>query len=939
MIGLVRIASIVALVGFAASSAFAADPTPEDLAKDLGSPTFAVRDKATKALWKLGEKARPALAEAAKSDDVEVAQRAKEILEKFDWGVFPDTPAGVLALIRSFRGGQLDDQKKAIAQLLKLGDPATKTLAVLLSKPISSENRPEVFDHLCLLLRHEVPALLVAGKTDRAEALLALNALGPNTGGLIDYAVFVYLQGKAATTAQRLEAVRKAGGSAGEAANAALVFVYRAAGDRANALAAAKALADGSKELDEDTKAINQQFSVLDARNVYNSLLEDLGAWDVLSDRIDARVNSHDGLAAYRLRMAGKTKEADEILEKQKDATPGPARRAAAVDEATLALMLNDRPFDGIDRLKTLRTAPHILADLLSSRLDFPEALDLLSNNKKIDEKKTDEATGLNVVYLRGLYGTRKGKLFAQLGQRDAAAQVFAQVAEQLGQRDSYLLTQLIRAEMRAGRYDLACEHFGLALSRNDDSNNNVRAGSGSQDAWEVLFDADADAAAYWWRTLRAAKPGNETPGTTMTRVRNLFIGKATPADLDHAIKASKREVPVVGTIDAEQRVLAIASAYRAAGKLDEAVIVLAELADKILPPVDDPDVLDEELSARRFGRGSRSWVFGIDERFRFWMELGDLLLEQGKPKEAAKRYEQGWKRYPDNPVLMYLSGRALLKAGDDADGRRRIELAHWVGLGNARIRGRFLEELCNRGYSADAKRERDLVRESGWLSELYLGNVWNQVARASVLVKDFDAASVANHRAIHYLLRTPGVAYVEGYAYLTVPQGLKANVARGLLHAGKIPEAMKAARECFAVMPGNIDLAIQMVPELDKQGHKQEADELFKLVRDVYAKHAKDNPESGWAKNGAAWLAAGCQRELDAALASAKRAVELDPMIRSYQETLAEVHFRRGERDKALAIANELVQSDRRSYHYKRQLERYTTAKFDSPLPETDDD
>ena len=918
------------------TGARAADPTPEQLAQDLGSPVFTERDKATKALWKMGEKARPALLQAAKSDDPEVAQRAKEILEKFDWGIFPDTPASVLKHIRAFRGGQIEDQKSALTALLKLGESTAPTLAVLLSKPMPAENRPEVFDHLCWMLRMEVPALLVAGRIEQVESLLALNALGPNSAGLTDYAVFVHLRGKASATAVKLEGIKKAGGPAGESAAAALVFLYRAAGDRDNALAAAKRLALGNKELDEDTRATYQQFSVVDAHNIYNSLLEDLNGWDVLAERIDPRVNSRDGLLAYRLRMAGKAKEANELLDKQKDASPGPARRAAAVDEATLALMLNDRSFEGMDRLKTLRTSPHILADLMSSRLEFAEALDLLSNNKKIDE-----ASGLNVAYLRGLYGTRKGRLLAQLGQRDAAAQVFAQVAEQLGQRDAYLITQLVRAEIRAGRYDLACEHFGIAMGRNAENNGGRAGGSGSQDAWEVMFDADADPAEYWWRTLLAAKPANETPGATMLRVRNLFIGKATPADLAHAIAASKRDVPPDGTIDAEQRALAIATAYRAAGKLDEAVAVLIELADKlgVRPAPTEPDQIEEEISARRYGRGSRAWVFGIDERFRFWMELGDLLMEQGKAKEAAVRYEQGWKIYPDNPVLPYLSGRALAKSGQEAEGRKRMEASHWIALGNARMRGRFLEELCNRGLTADAKRERDLVRESGWLAELYLGNVWNQVARASVLVKDFDAATVANHRAIHYLLRTPGVAYVEGYAYLTVPQGLKANVARGLLQEGKIPEALAAARECLTVMPGSIDLVIQMVPELDKKGHKKEADELYKLVADVYAKQVKDNPESGWAKNAAAWLAAGSRRELDAALAHAQKAVELDPAIRSYRETLAEVHFRRGNRPKAVALALELVAADRRNYHYKRQLERYQTAAFDSPLPESDDD
>ena len=39
---------------------------PEDLAKDLGSPNYRARESATKALWKLGEKARPALEATAK---------------------------------------------------------------------------------------------------------------------------------------------------------------------------------------------------------------------------------------------------------------------------------------------------------------------------------------------------------------------------------------------------------------------------------------------------------------------------------------------------------------------------------------------------------------------------------------------------------------------------------------------------------------------------------------------------------------------------------------------------------------------------------------------------------------------------------------------------------------------------------------------------------
>ena len=52
------------------------------LIKDLGSKDFKVRDHATKRLLEI-EEAAPALQEAAKSEDAEVAQRAKAILDRF----------------------------------------------------------------------------------------------------------------------------------------------------------------------------------------------------------------------------------------------------------------------------------------------------------------------------------------------------------------------------------------------------------------------------------------------------------------------------------------------------------------------------------------------------------------------------------------------------------------------------------------------------------------------------------------------------------------------------------------------------------------------------------------------------------------------------------------------------------------------------------------
>jgi tetratricopeptide (TPR) repeat protein len=921
--GLVRLAALTGCALVAAAPAAdppdRADPTPEQLVRDLGSPLFSVRDRASRELWKLGEQARPALTAALDSPDAEVARRAREILDKFDAGVLPDTPADVLKQMREFRSHDPQKQRAAVAALLKLGDPAVPALRALLTRDLADaapENRGQLFDYLARVLRREVPGLLLDGRADRAEALLALNALGPSDAGLIDYAVFLHLRGRTGPAAADLERVKKGGGPAGEAAAKALVFVYRAAGDGAKAKSAAR-------ELDAAGRLGAADGRPWQPSNLYESLLEDLGEWGELADRPIVRANSPDGLKMFRLRLAGRAKEADEVADLQKDADLGDPTGSDWLDPATIALMLNHRPLDGIERMKARRNAPHILADVLAARLQFREALELVSAPEKDGPSWS--------APLRQLYGTRRGRLLAQLGQRDAAAQVFGQLAEQITSDDLYTLSQLIRAEVRGGRYDLACEHLGRVLAAGE------RGGHGrrtfvNQDPFEPIFDADTEAAQFWWQALRRAGPAGEAPGATMRRVRDLLTGRADADQLAAAVKAAGRQDG-----DDQAAAQALAVAYRAHGKTDEAVAVLVAAAEKLAAR--EPAADEDPMSARLSPAGARGWVYGLDERFRFWVELGDLLAELDRHREAADWLMRGWRIHPDNPVLLYLSGRALARAGDEKEGRRRVELAHWVALGNTRLRGRFLEELISRGAVADARRERNLVREAGWVSETYIGNVWNQVARASVVLKDFDTAAAANHRAIHYLLRNPGVSYVEGYAYLTVPLAVRGYAARGLLAAGKADEAVAVARECLAVMPGHGDLVIALVPELDRLGRKADADELFRRVWDAYAAVLRDHPDSGWARYSAAWLAAGCRRELDAALAHAKKAVELDPELRSHKEALAEVHFRRGEREQAVALMKDLSAADRRNHHYKRQLERYQTGDITSPLPDGDDD
>src|SRR5262249_691483 len=158
-----------------------------------------------------------------------------------------------------------------------------------------------------------------------------------------------------------------------------------------------------------------------------------------------------------------------------------------------------------------------------------------------------------------------------------------------------------------------------------------------------------------------------------------------------------------------------------------------------------------------------------------------------------------GWKLFPDQPLPLFLSGCALVSAGDKKEGQRRIELAHWVSLGNERLRGRFLDEMVRRGETASIKRETALILKACWSRDHSFGNVMNQCARGANLVGDFALAEQCGQRALFVVLRTPGVYFVDTAAYLNVPLDLLVFHAKTELTAGKIDDALATARRVLA--------------------------------------------------------------------------------------------------------------------------------------------
>jgi uncharacterized Ntn-hydrolase superfamily protein len=119
----------------------------------------------------------------------------------------------------------------------------------------------------------------------------------------------------------------------------------------------------------------------------------------------------------------------------------------------------------------------------------------------------------------------------------------------------------------------------------------------------------------------------------------------------------------------------------------------------------------------------------------------------------------------------------------------------------------------------------------------------------------------------------------------------------------------------------------VRYADEYESQGDTYMADRERKLVGNMLTKALESKVEDAEYLNNLAWFCATGNVFLDKALVAAQRAVELDPEAAYILDTLAEVQFRLGHREEAVAIIQRAIALDPESAYYKQQLERFQSA------------
>jgi tetratricopeptide (TPR) repeat protein len=867
-------------------------PSKEQIAqwiKDLGSDDFDKREEASKKLEAAGQAAEAALQEATKSNDQEVQQRAKAILENFKYGIYPDTPKKVVDLIKAYQNADPNTRQNILGELFESGTHGCRALMKIAANGAADE-KSAVLSVVSTKMNQAAPSLIAEGNYETLETFLDIG-LADSRSGASNYAAYYLLRGKLDVAADKVKGRSEFDGRRRGEINA---YINRARGDlkaaQAEADKAAKAAADDEAKATPDKK--KQATADREAaQQLAEDLLFEAGNWDELAKRYEKNTNTPKEIqqlgygAAYH-RLAGHKKEFDDtvaaIVKYAADAKPDDKPSAAFY--AAKALFLNDRPEEAIKLLKA-GGRPEIAFEILCVQLRFGEAFDVLEQARKTGG---DSAVLVEILAARTLY---------LLGEKDKAKPMFAKLADGIkGGKDQSWFEELVDAEMRVGLRDEAFEHAGQILDVYKDVNTASRL-------LPKVFPGRGETAEVWLAHLRAGDP-NGAGSAHLKKVRELLEGKAADKDVDKLLA------------DGETA----ARAKMSPEEVDRWVLALAETA--LIYKKDDAAVglLDKSKTAAAL------------------LRLGDLCAEKKQWDKAAQQYKAAWEKDKHQALGLYLHGWALAQGGKDAEGKKLMEQAHWLPLGEEEARNKLAAALAARGQAEASRRENELLLKTSQPASYPAGDALRRSALEAMAKKDYLKAADGHEKAMLRCLRTY-INFVQKGSYVGVPAHVHRLRARGLLEAGKLDEARAEMALAEALLPGDIDPTVLLVTGLEKRNQAKEAQEVFDKTLKLYEKLCKDYPNYAYAHNSAAWLSACCRRNLEEAKAHAVKATELAPNNAGHHDTLAEVYFQLGDKDKAIAAQKKAIELDPKKAYFKKQLKRIEAGDPKAERPSENDD
>jgi tetratricopeptide (TPR) repeat protein len=914
--------TLCAAAATTAAAAAAAAPTTqrgvEEAIGQLGSADPRVRDQASASLQNAGRSAEPALRAAlanAIANDPEVARRVRTLLGTIGRTPPEQVPEPEPSELRSFLAADHGSKLPLVEQMGRTRGAGYRALQF--SRLWAGEDDDEVRATLFSAMLREpaaaASALVVRGERPAARRLLEIALAQGNVSGAAEpYVALCLLENDLPAAINRWSAPRQAAKASGDAAAASeplsdaeanadsiaatvLSQLRRAAGDAPGAIVAARRAGDPS---------------------LSESALFDAGQGSALAGALQARPQQVTeprqlSVIAVALHLAGDARGFDDTLARmRKLATP------QTIDDVAHVLLVCGRVDDG---LRTLTDAGHDdeLFRLLAARGQFDEAWKLVESR--------NAARGERAMRLRYVAAEQR---FA-LGDRAGADRLLARLIDESRTADVPEVHAGVAELCRSmGRGDEEWTHFRDAFRAAGGGNGDGGGGNRGRElgiasaAFHLDGADDADGGDPFdemrgdelWQLLALRMPGRPVD-ERFDRARAIVEGKVP---LDELVKLADLTRHGGGA--------GVAGGQRWFGDVVASMHLALHAAQRMKAAQGDEDRAAQYLADTVERMGSAQEL-----ATELYVRPGDWAAERGDFLKAAEWYGRAWNLDRTQSAPLYLRAWAIGRAGWTRHAAELNELALTIPLGDMYRRHAAMRLLRRRGLRAELAREAEVVRRTTRPDLVPAGLAMQSAEEDARRDGDPLAAAALQERL---LLNRLGLYELAPVGYLRLPHNLHGARARGLLARGDVAAAEREIALCRALLPGDVTLPINVVPEFERLGNKPRADELYgESKQSVEAALAK-YPDSANDHNNLAWLAANCGRDAELALLHATRAVELKPKNAAYLDTLAEVQFRRGDFDGAIRTMKRCLALQPNDARHREQIDRFEAGKRGEQRP-----
>lgn len=302
---------------------------------------------------------------------------------------------------------------------------------------------------------------------------------------------------------------------------------------------------------------------------------------------------------------------------------------------------------------------------------------------------------------------------------------------------------------------------------------------------------------------------------------------------------------------------------------------------------------------------------------------VANFDLESGDFGRAAENYDRLWKRTRTSTTNTYASIAAAIcyeQMNETQNALRRKLTAYAAWLESYRTDDilRMVEQQKKYDRLAEfVNVSVHATTSSSLTNELYRYTL--------AMAQSENEPSSAYHNFQVYLFNQ-FASSDENSAQRMLALASQVNVVRAMaaLEQGDLARVEQIVLKYNQFCPGDTSIFEQLIPALTKQGEHALAEKLFSQLTQFYSETLTAYPDSPLHQNNYGWACASARIRVDYAKDHSELAVRLRPENPSYLDTLAEIEFLLGDKEKALELSRRCLEKWPAKLHYQHQYLRF---------------